>query len=148
MPAAAAAADDDIIDAIEVEGADAASDGPKDDDAANESSAIARRRRGGHAFMMVRSAMIAAVVVMRASNSQWRMKRVTRLIVASQRRPSLFWVHSLSLSEFLVNNKIIEAKSAMDFALLKKEATEELVGVPKNKIRVCEKNKIWLSNSS
>jgi hypothetical protein len=36
----------------------------------------------------------------------------------------------------------------MDFALLKKEASEELVGVPKNKIRVCEKNKIWLSNSS
>ena len=128
MPAATAAADD-IIDSIEAEGADAASDGPKDDDAANESSAIARRRRGGHAFMMVRSAMIAAVVVMRASNSQWRMKRVTRLIVASQRRPSLFWVHSLSLSEFLVNNKIIEAKSAMDFALLKKEAPEELVGV-------------------
>ena len=36
-------------------------------------------------------------------------------------------------------------KSAMSFALLKRKATKELVGVPKNKIRVYEKNKIWLS---
>ncbi len=43
----------------------------------------------------------ADVVVMQGSNSQRRVIRVTRLIVASQRRPSLFWV-ALSLSKFLV----------------------------------------------
>jgi len=59
----------------------------------------------------------------RASNSQRRMKKVTRFIVASQRRPSHFWLHLLSLSEFLVmrwNFSKIIAKSAMSFALLKR----------------------------